>query len=353
MVRRSTRAVIPNGDKIRELREKRNWSQDRLFREIIKSNPPPLHSDRDSITLRTIQKAESSAPIDRTTLDKIANGLKIDWQLLINTDDPEYKTAPDGRIREWVIEATEPERTASNGLIYVIHRLRNNIGRLDRGKCYNTCFLKKADREKISDQYFNRHAQVCSLLIREKNIPINHSVFQDGPFWWVIDEWIEGEKLDAMLNRGPLGGKNLIIVMKGIAAGLQALHKTQIIRRELSPRFIIIRKDTYEPVLTEFELAKLLDGSQTVSNSDWQKDFYRAPEVGTRQELTGRADLFSWSAILAHAATGKMAKNIEEWPDILQIAPVPESIKNIALKCLELDPQKRPKDIGEVIRAIR
>jgi hypothetical protein len=260
-------------------------------------------------------------------------------------------------IGEWIIESAEPERTASNGLRYLICRLRHSQinGRLARGKRYDTRSLKKGDREELSNQYFTRHAEIYNIVKNHPNIPIHHSLFPYGyghNFWWVIDEWIEGDKLDTIISYGALPEQKLLKVMKGIANGLKALHKAQIIRRELSPNSIIIRKDNNNPVLTDFELAKLLNGSQTVSNSNWQEDIYRAPEVESRQELTVRADLFSWSAILAHAATGIMAKDIEEWPKILQRASISEKLKDVALKCLKLNQEDRPDSIDEVIKFI-
>ena len=63
-------------------------------------------------------------------------------------------------------------------------------------------------------------------------------------------------------------------VMRQIAEGLKALHAAEIIRRELSPRFVLLRESGIESVvLTDFELGKLFDGSPTVA-SDWPSDPY-------------------------------------------------------------------------------
>ena len=81
----------------------------------------------------------------------------------------------------------------------------------------------------------------------------------------VLDRFEEGTTLAERLVEGPLEGTSLKTVMTGIAVGLDALHREKIVRRELSPRFVLLRKKDLTPVLTDFELAKLLDGVPTVS----------------------------------------------------------------------------------------
>ena len=86
--------------------------------------------------------------------------------------------------------------------------------------------------------------------------------------------------------------------MHGIGEGLQALHVAKIIRRELAPRFIILRAKDGAPVLTDFELAKLLEGRPTVApKGGWPDDPNQATEVSGEGKQHEKYDVpFSWCA---------------------------------------------------------
>ena len=90
--------------------------------------------------------------------------------------------------------------------------------------------------------------------------------------------------------------------MRELAEGLQALHDHGIVRRELTPESIVLREADSSVLLTDLELAKLLDGSPTVSLR-WNETPYLAPEVHSGK-VDARSDIFSWGQILYHAATG-------------------------------------------------
>ena len=63
--------------------------------------------------------------------------------------------------------------------------------------------------------------------------------------------------------------------MREIAGGLSALHRAQIVMRELAPSRVLLAKSDGRAVLTDFELAKLLAGGPTVSpGEEWPEDPY-------------------------------------------------------------------------------
>jgi len=53
-----------------------------------------------------------------------------------------------------------------------------------------------------------------------------------------------------------------------VASGLQALHNSGVVFRELAPTRVLSGAKDGRAVLTDFELAKLMDGSPSVS-SEW------------------------------------------------------------------------------------
>ena len=109
-----------------------------------------------------------------------------------------------------------------------------------------------------------------------------------------------------------------------------------------------------QPVLTDFELAKMLTGVPTVAPCEpWPDDPYRAPEIA-RGEVSFASDLYSWARILIHAACGYLPPAKEKQDvDALTRVGLPKSVWGIARDCLAETPQDRPQSIAALQQAIR
>ena len=114
----------------------------------------------------------------------------------------------------------------------------------------------------------------------------------------------------------------------------------------------MILKDPDETVLlTDFELAKLLDGSPTVRGEKWAEASYCAPEVGS-PNIDVRADLYSWGRILVHAVLGKLP-SVGTEKEALIVSRLPKKVCEIACACVALPCQDRPANMGEVLKVLR
>jgi serine/threonine protein kinase len=128
-----------------------------------------------------------------------------------------------------------------------------------------------------------------------------------------------------------------------IVTGLQALHAAGVIFRELAPSRILISERDGRAVLTDFELARLLDGSPSVS-SEWPEDPYRAPEVDGGNANV-QADLYSFGRLAAAAAAGQLVDH-EAAADALNHVGVPKRLIKLLMDCQEPAPQKRPSTLA-------
>lgn len=260
-------------------------------------------------------------------------------------------------VGEWdVIENVEGEQQTSNGLRYDVWKLRHRHvdDRVGCAKCYDLSQLSTRDRTRLKN-HLTRHSQVCDRIGAHPNMARNLSAteWEHGEFWWVIDEWIDGEKLSTLLESRRLPATAIPSVMRQIASPLQAMHAADIVRRELSPRFVLIRRSDNAAVLTDFELAKLLDGAPTVSpKKAWPDDPYRAVEVDGDAPIDARADIYSWGRILVHAVAGELPAKGEE-ADALGNANLPPAVRRLALACVAPARSARPGSIEEVLAAIK
>ena len=138
--------------------------------------------------------------------------------------------------------------------------------------------------------------------------------------------------------------------MREIILGLEALHAAGIVFRELAPSRVLLAESDGRAVLSDFELAKLLDKSPTVS-TDWPDDAYRAPEVESGN-CDQRADFSSWAQILVHAATGEMPPS-GHGADSLTGVNLPPGVLNVVTDCLSPVARDRPKNCQNVLKAIK
>jgi serine/threonine protein kinase len=272
--------------------------------------------------------------------------------------DPRYAppTEPPGpwnTLSEWETAGyMEQGRLAANGLYYIVCRMRHRHtpGRQGRGKFYHLSWLPPTLRSGMQSK-LSRHAEVCDRVGRHPHVITNLSstptVGEDG--WWVIDEWVGEKSLAEHLQSGPVPSDKLPRLLFDSACGLEALHGAGIVFRELAPARILIADDDGRAVLTDFELARLLDGSPSVS-SEWPEDPFRAPEVDGG-DASIQADLYSLSCVAAAAISGE-AIRADEVLEILRQATFPKPLLRLLVACSEPIPARRPDSLAPLIKEL-
>ncbi len=312
----------------------------------------------------TAKKMLRGGPVTMKSINKVRVAFKMATnEELFSAEELErlgYVPPPPERPHEWLNEWKIEEclsrwQDASNGFQYRFAKLRHRElpNRIARGKEFDLGLLKH-ERERVNDQ-LRRHPETCDRVGRHPNVAENITATLDQPglHWWVIDRWLEGGSLADRLLDGPLGREEAPRVMRGIAEGLSALHKAGVVRRELSPRFVHLRAEDGEPVLTDFELAKILEGAPTVSKKEaWPDDPYRALEVEAGGDVNEQADLYSWGRILAHAVCGLLPAKGREADELAKVS-LPRPVLDIATACLRKPRSDRPADIQTVLKAIK
>jgi serine/threonine protein kinase len=246
-----------------------------------------------------------------------------------------------------------PGRMTSNGLHFIICRMRHRHlpGCYGRGKFYHLSYLNDAARASLRTK-LTRHAEVCHRIGPHLHIAANLSTTpvanEEG--WWIIDRWVSADSLATHLERGPWPREKLPRLMHEIALGLEALHRAEIVLRELAPSRVLIDDDDGRAVLSEFELAKLLDDAGPSVATDWPEDRYRAPEVEDGN-ATVQADLFSWARVFLHAASGNLPDTEEPEPAIGDLS-LPKGLRNVLVDCLSPVPADRPNSLAPVLKEL-
>ena len=311
-------------------------------------------SERVQLSEKTIRRLLQGEPAYLNTIRTFAEYFDKSPSELLGIGHVATSTA-EGLLGKWAMASPlGPVQESANGLQYRLFKLSAKSGELARGKRYVLDHLTSADRRQVQEHLL-RHTNVCNQVGDHPSIT-RHIEIKSGAgedLWWVIDEWIEGARLDQALDQHPLDYDALRKLMRALAGALQRLHASNVIMRQLSPHHIMLDAASGTPILVDFEMAKLLDRRPTVSPSDrWPEDDYRAPEVGGPQPPTPAADLYSWARILIFAATGTAPPSPGRDLALLRELRFPETVHDLVSQCLELDPAIRPQNVAGVLRVL-
>ncbi len=216
---------------------------------------------------------------------------------------------------------------------------------------------------KISSQQFSDRFEREARTISSLNHPNVCTLHDIGPNYLVM-ELVEGPTLADRIARGPVPLDEAIAVAKQIAAALEAAHEKGIVHRDLKPANIKIRPDGSVKVL-DFGLAKETAG-QAALTSDSPTELstsgmilgtagYMSPEQARGGRVDKRADIWAFGVVLYEMVTGRslflrstlsdtLAAVIKEEPDLIRL---PMKVRRLLAKCLQKDPQKRLRDVGD------
>jgi serine/threonine protein kinase len=250
---------------------------------------------------------------------------------------------------EWeTVGYLDQGRLAPNGLYYIVCRLqhRHTAGRFGRGKFFHLSWLRAGTRDHMRHK-LSRHADACQRVGSHPHVVINHSstpVGDDG--WWVVDQWIGPQTLQCALDSDGHPRSQVPRLLHELALGLTALHDAGVILRELAPARVLLSEKDGRAVLTDFELAKLLEGSPSVS-SEWPEDPFRAPELdgGT---TTIQADLYSFGRI-ALAAAASLETPVDRAPVAFGAMGMPKRLARYLTDCLHPLPSQRPPELAPLL----
>jgi serine/threonine-protein kinase len=151
---------------------------------------------------------------------------------------------------------------------------------------------------------FEREIQVQARL-HHPNIVALYNAVRNGELIALVMEYVEGESLQRMLERGPLEVETALDFACQVLGALEYAHQAGVIHRDVAPANIIVTGDGTAK-LTDFGLARAaMDIRLSASGVPVGSPWYMSPEqvrgVGT---LDARTDLYAMGAVLHEMLTG-------------------------------------------------
>jgi serine/threonine-protein kinase len=226
-----------------------------------------------------------------------------------------------------------------------------------------------ADAERLAR--FRREAQVLASL-NHPNIGQIYGL-EGETIQALVLELIEGPTLAERLSAGPLPPAEAVPIARQVAEALEVAHDAGVVHRDLKPANIKVRDDGTVKVL-DFGLAKAgaadsaaasIDNSPTLTARATQLGTilgtaaYMSPEQAKGRTIDKRADIWAFGAVFYEMLSGRRAFEGEDVSDTLAAvlrqdidwtalpASTPGVLRELMKRCLERDPKRRLRDIGE------
>jgi serine/threonine protein kinase len=255
---------------------------------------------------------------------------------------------------------------APNGINFIVYRVKDlHTGVDHRGKYYDWSPMDKR-AQAIWTEQIQRHKKALAALSADRRIHRIITAMEDVESfgYLVVESLINHPTLSELLNNTQnLKKVNLNQLMLNLALGLRSVHRSRFVHRELSPKSVFVDVDESDVVITNFELAKMLGESvgatsqviPTVFTRSVPTNSYRAPEIASSpHDVDERADVYSWGAVYFRLISGRQFRNDAKSFEYLAGLPgLKDSLRQLIEKCLEADPVDRPRNIEEVVSALR
>jgi WD40 repeat protein/serine/threonine protein kinase len=242
----------------------------------------------------------------------------------------------------------------ARGGMGVVYRARQ--GRLERIVAVKMILAGPFASKQLIQRF--RGEVMTAALLQHPNIVAIHDVgIHEDQHYFSMD-YIEGQNLSQLVGTRPLSPVKAARYVKIIAEAIHYAHSQGVLHRDLKPSNVLVDAATDQPRITDFGLAKRLDGESSLTGTGQVlgSPSFLPPEqaAGEQGKVGRRSDIYSLGAILYHLLTARPPFQGETLTEVLNqvlqdepLAPhlltprVPQDLETICLKCLQKEPSSR------------
>jgi eukaryotic-like serine/threonine-protein kinase len=187
--------------------------------------------------------------------------------------------------------------------------------------------------------------------LRHPNILSVYDVLEDAEGVWLIEQWITGAPLSAVLEVSKkLRGIDALALIHGALQGLSYAHGREVVHGDITPANILIDQ-AGTPMLVDFGLA-VAPGHLSLGGTPG----YMAPEAAAGQPVDKRSDVYSSCVVLAELLTGarlfsqasSLALTHQQASGAPQLGGIEAPVAAVLSTGLDPRPDDRPAD-GETL----
>ena len=268
----------------------------------------------------------------------------------------------DRRDKPWQLGNYEILEQIGCGGMGVIYRARQRHSR--RIVAVKRVLSYRADSHGAL-QRFRREAQAVASLDHPNILPIYEvSESENGLPFFSMKLAEKGSLAEnaASLRDEP---RKCVQLMVKVARAVEYAHSRGVLHRDIKPGNILLN-DRGEPLVSDFGLAKLLDGNNDLTRSltTFGTAGFIAPEQanGAAADVTPAADVYSLGAVLFNVLAGRppfvgsnpvsVIRQASETPapklrTLSRNSGIDRDLETICARCLERDPKARYQSAGD------
>lgn len=225
-------------------------------------------------------------------------------------------------------------------------------------------------QEETARRRFLREARAAAS-VRHPNVASVYHLGARGREIFYAMEFVDGETLEVLVNRfGRLKVSVALEIVAQVAAGLSAVHKQNLVHRDIKPTNIMVRLEEGSSGIVkiiDLGLAKLVDEPHSFSAISIPGSFAGTPTFASPEQFAGipvdiRSDLYSLGVTLWDTLTGKppfsgtpakvMHEHLHAPLPLKELKGVPQPVVVLLQALLEKDPARRFQNPAELLKVM-
>lgn len=208
--------------------------------------------------------------------------------------------------------------------------------------------IKCVSKKESMYQQFLAEANLLKHLTHP-GIPIIYDLEEDEEYLYIIEEYIQGESLKAiMLNQKAISRETAIHFIIQICDIMEYLHNIRpypVLYLDLKPDHIIVCNDCVK--IIDFGAAIYMEKEEV--DYSFGTPSFAAPEQFNSLKLDSKADIYAIGCILYFMLIGKNPSHLNSKKSIKkEFLPISQELKKIILKCMAKNPQNRYDNVAQI-----
>ncbi len=215
--------------------------------------------------------------------------------------------------------------------------------------------MAASSRQRAIERF--RIEAAAAARISHDNLVAVYEVGCDAGCHYLSMRYVEGPSLSELVRKNPADNRQAANWIEPICRAVHAVHRQQVLHRDLKPQNILLDNATGRTLLTDFGLAKLAEDEDgmTQTGETMGTPAYMSPEqFRDAAHVTVAADVYSLGATLYCLLSGRppfqASSGMQTMQQVLEVdalslrqlnPAVDRDLETICMKCLEKEPLRR------------